>query len=324
MREVVASLRETVALYEVARSAGIEACAAHGFAWLRARLPFDIGVMITTSKRDATWIDAHFCDVADPRGLMEGHARVRHLDAIARQVLANPGRVFRHDLDAPELAGERLAPLREHLARFAGQTILGVAVPVNAGETLSVLAIGRDSLARRFSDDELHHFEAVAPHVVEAAAVNRTVCLSRDAASPADALPVAVLGSGGWLLHTTPAFVRLMWPGAAPHMAFLPQPVLRALRKGRSWPLPDGRHSLHGHPDDAGGYVLRVRTSGPVDRLSARERQIATLFARGVSYKAIAEELSLAPTTVRNHLQTIYTKLGVGSRDELITILQRP
>jgi DNA-binding CsgD family transcriptional regulator len=323
--DVVASLQDTVALYQVARRVGLEACAAHGFAWVRARLPFDIGVMITTSNHDATWIDAHFFGVADPHGLMEGHARVRHLDDIARQMVANPGRVYQHDLDAPELAGERLAPLREHLARFAGQTILGIAVPLNDGETLSVLAIGRDSLARRFSESERAHFEAVASHVVEAAAVNRTVCLSRDAGSPADALPVAILGCGGWLLHTTPAFVRLMCPGgAAPHMAFLPQPILRALQKGRSWPLPDGRHSLHGHPDDAGGYLLRVRTSGPVDKLSARERQIATLFARGVSYKGIAGELSLAPTTVRNHLQTIYTKLGVGTRDELITMLQRP
>ncbi|SHL71548.1 TolB amino-terminal domain-containing protein [Roseovarius marisflavi] len=52
-------------------------------------------------------------------------------------------------------------------------------------------------------------------------------------------------------------------------------------------------------------------------RLTARETQIADNFAQGKSYQDIAGQLSLAPSTVRTHLATIYRKLGVSSKLEL-------
>ena len=52
-----------------------------------------------------------------------------------------------------------------------------------------------------------------------------------------------------------------------------------------------------------------------------RERDIATLAARGEPSKAIAERLFLSVRTVNNHLQNVYSKLGVGSRRELAAAL---
>ena len=48
--------------------------------------------------------------------------------------------------------------------------------------------------------------------------------------------------------------------------------------------------------------------------LTPRERDIATLAAQGVSSKDIADRLFLSVRTVNNHLQNVYSKLGVGSR----------
>ena len=46
--------------------------------------------------------------------------------------------------------------------------------------------------------------------------------------------------------------------------------------------------------------------------LTARERDIATLAAQGESSKEIAERLFLSVRTVNNHLQNVYSKLGVA------------
>ena len=54
-----------------------------------------------------------------------------------------------------------------------------------------------------------------------------------------------------------------------------------------------------------------------VTPLTRRERDIATLAAQGVSSKDIADRLFLSVRTVNNHLQNVYSKLGVGSRKEL-------
>lgn len=57
-------------------------------------------------------------------------------------------------------------------------------------------------------------------------------------------------------------------------------------------------------------------------RLSPRERQVAEAYANGASYREIAEHLFLAPSTVRTHLSTIYRKLGISSKLELLAELE--
>jgi DNA-binding CsgD family transcriptional regulator len=59
----------------------------------------------------------------------------------------------------------------------------------------------------------------------------------------------------------------------------------------------------------------RSRTAG----LSSREAQIMTLIAAGHSNGQIAEQLVLAEKTVKNHVNRIYAKLGVGSRPAAIS-----
>ena len=57
--------------------------------------------------------------------------------------------------------------------------------------------------------------------------------------------------------------------------------------------------------------------------LTGREREVATLAARGLSNREIADHLYLSLRTVENHLQRIYDKLGVSGREQLDTALQR-
>jgi DNA-binding NarL/FixJ family response regulator len=50
--------------------------------------------------------------------------------------------------------------------------------------------------------------------------------------------------------------------------------------------------------------------------LSAREVEVLLLVARGLTTKAIGHRLGIAPKTVGNHIESIYTKIGVSSRVE--------
>jgi DNA-binding CsgD family transcriptional regulator/tetratricopeptide (TPR) repeat protein len=55
--------------------------------------------------------------------------------------------------------------------------------------------------------------------------------------------------------------------------------------------------------------------------LSTRERDVALLAARGETAKEIAARLFLSTRTVNNHLQNVYTKLGISGRPELAAAL---
>ena len=57
--------------------------------------------------------------------------------------------------------------------------------------------------------------------------------------------------------------------------------------------------------------------SGSLDRLSDRERQIATLVARGLKNRDIAQQLAISENTVKRHMQSIFNKSGARDRLEL-------
>lgn len=67
-----------------------------------------------------------------------------------------------------------------------------------------------------------------------------------------------------------------------------------------------------------------VNAAGPAARdahfleLTEREREVLELIARGLDNPQIAAELRMSPKTVRNHINAIFSKLGVPSRAQAI------
>jgi two-component system nitrate/nitrite response regulator NarL len=66
-------------------------------------------------------------------------------------------------------------------------------------------------------------------------------------------------------------------------------------------------------PDAPGQGGMSAPADG-LEMLSAREREILTLIARGASNKVIARDLDIAETTVKIHVQHILRKLNLSSR----------
>jgi DNA-binding CsgD family transcriptional regulator len=66
--------------------------------------------------------------------------------------------------------------------------------------------------------------------------------------------------------------------------------------------------------------------AGSVDLsdLTMRQREIVERLLRGHRVDAIARDLYVSPSTVRNHLSAIFEKLGVASQSELVELLRGP
>ena len=74
------------------------------------------------------------------------------------------------------------------------------------------------------------------------------------------------------------------------------------------------------------GFVLDAFAGAPppapaddsdLDQLTAREREVLQLIARGYMYKEIAHHLSISPKTVEAHVSAVLRKLQLSSRHEL-------
>lgn len=57
---------------------------------------------------------------------------------------------------------------------------------------------------------------------------------------------------------------------------------------------------------------------GLISGLSRRENEVLSLLAQGYDNEHIAERLYLSPKTVKNHITSLYDKLGVGKRAEVV------
>ncbi|MFF1613944.1 response regulator transcription factor [Amycolatopsis sp. NPDC058278] len=56
-------------------------------------------------------------------------------------------------------------------------------------------------------------------------------------------------------------------------------------------------------------------------KFTGRERSVAKLLTQGMSNRTIARRLAISERTVKNHLNSIFHKLGVADRTQAVIVL---
>lgn len=105
-----------------------------------------------------------------------------------------------------------------------------------------------------------------------------------------------------------------------------PEVLIKAIRKvhiGEVWidhsiVANFVNNSFHGQSDQVKDPEVES-----ISQLSDREREVIQYIGRGMKNKQIANQLSIGETTVRHHLTSIYSKLGVTDRLELLVFAHR-
>ena len=167
--------------------------------------------------------------------------------------------------------------------------------------------------------------QLVLPHLMETAR-ERQLARAADAvdASAATATPRshAVCDAQGVLQHLDDrcqALLRLewpQWPGGV-----LPAPLVAALKVFGTPPYV-GRRIAARMAVNGDTVLLALRLRAACDRLSARQRGIADLYASGCTGPQIAQRLGLAASTVNNHLGEVFKKLQVSNKLQLARVLK--
>ncbi|MFK0009327.1 response regulator [Paenarthrobacter sp. NPDC090520] len=92
--------------------------------------------------------------------------------------------------------------------------------------------------------------------------------------------------------------------------------AIRTVHSGYSVIAPGSVHDLFQHA------ARTVPTAGPdlsvLEPLSARERDVFLLAAKGLANGEMAESLFVSEATVKTHLRSVLTKLGVRTRLQLV------
>jgi DNA-binding NarL/FixJ family response regulator len=73
--------------------------------------------------------------------------------------------------------------------------------------------------------------------------------------------------------------------------------------------VADGGSALD--PEVVSGLLSRPREDGPVQTLTAREREVLERIAEGLSNQAIAAEMAITLRSVEKYVSSVFTKLGL-------------
>jgi two-component system, NarL family, nitrate/nitrite response regulator NarL len=87
--------------------------------------------------------------------------------------------------------------------------------------------------------------------------------------------------------------------------------AIRAVQAGESWLEPSTVANAFRND-------VPKHEPSPADRLTKREEEVVAMVSLGFPNKKIAELLFISETTVRHHLTSIYSKLSVANRLELL------
>ena len=123
--------------------------------------------------------------------------------------------------------------------------------------------------------------------------------------------------------HLVTGAIRNGAAGYLVHGRFDPDELearIRAVAQGEMVLSPSVTPAVFDALRRAPGRRQRRAARTGLGALTAREREVLNLLARGLSNRDIAEQLVITNKTVKNHLSRIYEKIGVHSRAEAIAL----
>lgn len=263
----------------------------------------------------------------------------------AKHVLARRARPVA-SLQAETRGDVARSPRWDEVLRPAGIGDVAILACRDAQGCWGWIELYRDSSDRPFDDGELALLESIGPAI--GSALRRHAMPRSDGPTTPAPPGTLVLNRDLRLVSWTPS--ARAWIDALPSAALfarwgmLPSVVYPTAVLARSQDTAeaaralvqtvDGRWvtieaaALEGEREGEVAVHLRSATAGEtfellcrVYALSPRERDVVSLLVAGLDTRAIAKQLFISAHTVQDHLKSVFAKVGIHSRRELLATL---
>lgn len=263
------------------------------------------------------------CVYRQPPEMMENWERIKQHDTVSFEAFSRIGQTVNAALTTDPTWQSRFHPdAMAHVKRFGMEHVLATIVADPVLRLFTAISFYRADPAQPFTEAERLFKQYLVPHLAEAWNTNRFnfMHLARNDSTLPDH-GRAICDRKGVLYNASQNFAELMvtewrdWQGPQ-----LPGVLLATLCDARQRKYT-GLGIVATIKPLGDMLLLGVRKKSVVDQLSPRELEVARRFGRGMAYRKIAVELCIAPATVRNHLQAIYSTLGVSNKVEMARII---
>ena len=197
---------------------------------------------------------------------------------------------------------------------------IGTVVIDEISSLYELMTLWRNDRARPFSEAERARKQMLMPHLIEAHRNARLLQL-RPRPATGDSHIWALCDERGYLQELSPRFAAItqrIWPHWSGSL--LPTPLINAARDEQRLTTTDYVFEVQ-RIDHHRLISIQARTV--FDKLAPRQREVALLYADGLTYQAIAARLGTSPATVRSQIAALFKKLGVANKLDLARRIQQ-
>ncbi len=258
-----------------------------------------------------------------PKRMIEQYmADFQHEDFLADAVRSQPGKTINLvDLMSREMF-EKTRIYREYARHWGVEQILSTCWVEPLSGLVGFMSLWRTSQSQVFTETERAALERLIPHIAEAHRICRIAYMRHPKANMStQPHAIALCNPRGALIEVEPSFYELIhqewpdWQGMTLPKGLLPAITRQSVFRG---------HAVIATASPIGDMVrIEIRRSCGLDSLGKRQLDIALRYARGESHRDISCALSLAESTVRNHIACIFSKCQVHNKIELATLIQK-
>jgi DNA-binding CsgD family transcriptional regulator len=247
-----------------------------------------------------------------PDAMLAAFERVKHQDSAAARASQQQTATIGFSAQA-EFSREDQQEIRQ-FAREFNQHHCFITSDINPltrfGHWISLFRSDPD---RPCTAQEIDLLAALAPHLMQALAINRLAHLDRLSGDVVrESWSVAIADPRGVLYHSDQGFRELVgieWPLAAPDR--MSGELMRRLFAGENR-VAGVRVVVQGSPEH-GLLFLKARRRHQVDSLSTREFVVASMLSSGLTQKQVAARLGRSPETIRSQARVVFDKLGINN-----------
>lgn len=273
---------------------------------LQRFIPFDFGVWGGGWAGGRSVTDLTVLDQSE--AILGEWVEVADQDAFCDLTLDRLGSTARFD-DVPDYRVS--LAYNEHWRQFNASQMMATILGERTDGYVSFVGLCAEERSKSFSEAERSFKQMLMPHMSLALRMNRDLWTSRAAVRHE---AVGLIDREGWILCSHGPFHSFIEEEWDHRLTQLPACVMGALKRGNRWSgeLIDARLSSFGS-----NYFVHLSINPVAQALSSREREVAILFASGMTNKQVARALGTSPFTIRNQIASIYEKLSISSKAEL-------